>query len=123
MGPDHPDTATSLNNLASLYQSQGHYKEAEPLLKRALEITEKALGPDHPDTAKRLNNLATDYAMRQRYLQAESLFKKALGVLQRSLGVEHPDVVLLARNYADVLQKLGRGHEAHKLRKRFGNSR
>ena len=44
--------------MASLYMAQGKYKEAEPLLKRALEIREKALGPEHPDTTARLNNLA-----------------------------------------------------------------
>ena len=44
--------------MASLYMAQGKYKEAEPLLKRALEINENALGPEHPDTATSLNNLA-----------------------------------------------------------------
>jgi tetratricopeptide (TPR) repeat protein len=32
LGPDHPDVATSLNNLASLYRAQGNYDAAEPLL-------------------------------------------------------------------------------------------
>ncbi|NJO76587.1 MAG: tetratricopeptide repeat protein, partial [Leptolyngbyaceae cyanobacterium RM1_406_9] len=31
LGKDHPDTATSLNNLALLYHSMGRYSEAEPL--------------------------------------------------------------------------------------------
>ena len=47
--PTTPMSATSLNNLAELYQAQGRYAEAEPLYKRALAIREKALGPDHPD--------------------------------------------------------------------------
>ena len=51
LGPEHPDVATSLNNLALLYQAQGRYAEAEPLHKRALAISEKALGPEHPDVA------------------------------------------------------------------------
>ena len=45
LGPEHPDVAISLNNLALLYRAQGRYAEAEPLLKRALAISEKALGP------------------------------------------------------------------------------
>ena len=57
-GPDSPETATSLNNLAVLYDNQGKYDLAEPLYKRALAIREKALGPDHPGTARSLNNLA-----------------------------------------------------------------
>ena len=38
LGPDHPDTATSLNNLAALYRSQGAYAKAEPLLRRGIAL-------------------------------------------------------------------------------------
>jgi tetratricopeptide (TPR) repeat protein len=34
LGPDHPDTATSLNNLAALYYGMGDYTKAEPLYRR-----------------------------------------------------------------------------------------
>jgi len=43
-GPDHPNVATSLNNLAVLYKAQGKYAQAEPLYKRALAIREKPWG-------------------------------------------------------------------------------
>ena len=46
--PADPRLATSLDNLAALYNAQGKYAEAEPLHKRALAIFEKALGPEHP---------------------------------------------------------------------------
>ena len=55
---DHPDVATSLNNLALLYESMGRYAEAEPLFRHSLEIREKRLGPDRPAVATSLNNLA-----------------------------------------------------------------
>jgi tetratricopeptide (TPR) repeat protein len=58
LGPDHPDVANSLNNLARLYQDQHRYADAEPLHKRALAITEKTLGPKHPDVATALKRLA-----------------------------------------------------------------
>ena len=61
LGPDHPDVAAVLNNLAELYHDQGRYADAEPLYKRSLAIREKALGPDHPDVATSLNNLALLY--------------------------------------------------------------
>jgi tetratricopeptide (TPR) repeat protein len=57
LGPDDPDVATSLNNLAALYRAQGRYADAEPLYKRALAIDEKALGPDHPNTKTIRDNL------------------------------------------------------------------
>ena len=50
LGDDHPDVATSLNNLAALYESQGKYKEAEPLYQQALNICEQRLGVDYPHT-------------------------------------------------------------------------
>ena len=61
LGPDHPDTAESLNNLAILYFYQGKYEQAEPLYQRALAIYEQQLGALHPNTATSLNNLAALY--------------------------------------------------------------
>ncbi len=58
LGPEHPDVAIILNNLAVLYRAQGKYAEAEPLYKRALAIREEALGPDHPHVAGSLENYA-----------------------------------------------------------------
>src|SRR5207248_418665 len=48
LGPEHPDVAASLHNLAILYHQQGKYREAEPLYQRALRIREQQLGPEHP---------------------------------------------------------------------------
>ncbi len=57
LGPNHPDVAQSLNNLAELLRAQGNYAEAEPLYRRALEIFEKSLGKDHPNAKTVRNNL------------------------------------------------------------------
>ncbi len=56
-GPDHPDVARDLNNLA-LLQATNRLAEAEPLMRRALAIFENSLGPDHPNTAIVRKNLA-----------------------------------------------------------------
>ena len=56
LGPEHPDVATSLHNLAMLYQVQERYAEAEPLFQRALAIMEKVLGLEHPQTAAARQN-------------------------------------------------------------------
>src|SRR5918911_1318810 len=50
-GPDHPQVAASLNNLAELYLRVGDFVRAEPLYQRALAIWVKVLGPDHPNVA------------------------------------------------------------------------
>ena len=82
VGPDHPDVAASLNNLAELYRIQGDYAKAEPLHKRALAITEKALGPDHPDVATSLENLAKLYRDTNRPAEAEELEQRAKEIMQ-----------------------------------------
>ena len=49
LGPDHPSTAISLDNLAGTYSDLGQADKALPLQQRALKIIEDALGPDHPE--------------------------------------------------------------------------
>ena len=44
-GPDHPNVAIRLNNLAHLLQATNRLAEAEPLMRRALAIDEKSLRP------------------------------------------------------------------------------
>ena len=56
LGPEHPDTLSTFNNLASLYQNQGKYEQAEPLYQRALTAYERVLGHEHPDTVKTREN-------------------------------------------------------------------
>jgi tetratricopeptide (TPR) repeat protein len=85
-GPDRPDTALALTNLARLYKSLGDYAKAEPLFQRALKIDEKALGPDHPDTATALNNLGELYRSIGDYAKAEPLLKRALKIGGRRHG-------------------------------------
>jgi hypothetical protein len=87
LGPDHPDTATALNNLALLYVSVGDYAKAEPLYQRSLKIREKALGPETPDTAAALNNLANLaelYRSMGDYAKAVALYQRALKIKEKT---------------------------------------
>ena len=97
VGPDHPVVATSLNNLALLYKTQGNYAKAEPLYKRSLAINEKALGPDHPDVATSLTNLAELYRSQGDYAKAEPLYKRSLAINEKALGPNHPNVATSLR--------------------------
>ena len=44
LGPDNPNVAQALNNLAVVYLNQDRYADAEPLVKRAMAIRAKAGG-------------------------------------------------------------------------------
>ena len=61
LGPDHPDTLASRNNLAAAYQAAGRAAVAILLFEQALAAFERVLGPDHPDTLRSRNNLADAY--------------------------------------------------------------
>jgi len=61
LGPDHPDTLQSRNNLANAYWAAGRLDEAISLHEQTLAARERVLGPDHPDTLQSRNNLANAY--------------------------------------------------------------
>ncbi|GAK60191.1 kinesin light chain-like protein [Candidatus Vecturithrix granuli] len=117
-GPEHPDTATSLNNLAVLYKTMGNYAQAEPLYQRALVIREKALGAEHPDTAQSLNSLATLYYGMGDYAQAESLYQSVLAIRKKVLGPEHPAIATSLNNLAVLYQTMGDYAQAKPLLQR-----
>ena len=103
LGPDHPDTGTSLNNLAALYESMGRYEAAEPLYLRALSIDSAALGEDHPNTAIDYVNLAGLYTQFNRYEEAETLYHRALKVFLDRLPQDHPYVTTTFNGLANLI--------------------
>ena len=115
LGPEHPDTATSLNNLAFLYYNLGAFPKAEPLYLRALAIREKALGPDHPDTAQSLNNLAAYYYSQGAYTKAELLLLRTLAINERVRGANHPDIAISLNNLAVLYESQGAYAKAEPL--------
>jgi tetratricopeptide (TPR) repeat protein len=118
LGPTHPDTVTSLSNLAYLYHAQGKYGEAEPLYQRVLAICEEQLGLTHPDTATSLNNLAGLYQAQGKYTEAEPLYQRALAIYEERLGPTHPDIATSLNNLAGLYQAQGKYGEAEPLLQR-----
>jgi tetratricopeptide (TPR) repeat protein len=112
LGKTHPDTALSLNNLASLYSEQGKYVEAEQMYQRALGIEEQQLGKTHPDTASSLNNLGILYYRQGKHTEAEQMYRRALGIEEQQLGKTHPDTVQTLSNLAVLYKAQGKYKEA-----------
>ncbi|HWF96038.1 MAG TPA: tetratricopeptide repeat protein, partial [Xanthobacteraceae bacterium] len=107
LGPEHPDTALSLNNLALLLQDEGDLAGARARHERALAIREKTLGPEHPDTAESLNNLALLLQAQGELAAARPLFERALAIYQKVRGHEHPSTATILNNLALLLQAQG----------------
>jgi len=115
LGDNHPDVATSLNNLAELYDSQGKYDQAEPLYLQALELRQHLLGDNHPNVATSLNNLARLYDSQGIYERAEPLYLQALELKQRLLGDNHPSVAISLNNLAKLYDSQGKYDQAEPL--------
>ena len=98
--------ALSLNNLAGLYDSQGRYTEAEPLLLEALDLYKRLLGDNHPHVANSLNNLAALYYSQGRYTEAEPLYLEAINIFRERLGENHPHTQTVYQNYLRMLSQL-----------------
>ena len=118
LGPDHPDTLQTVQNLAIIYRMQGRYTEAENLYQRALIGREKKLGLDHPDTLQTVQNLAIIYRMQGRYTEAEKLYQRALIGREKKLGPDHPNTLKTVHNLAIVYWNQGRYTEAENLYQR-----
>jgi Tfp pilus assembly protein PilF len=107
LGPEHPDTAASLSNLALLLQRQGDLAGARPLYESALAIKQTLLGPEHPEVAANLNNLATLLQDQSELAAARPLYESALAIRETALGAEHPDTVMSLSNLATLLHAQG----------------
>ena len=109
LGPDHPDTLASWNNLAIACQEVGRTAEAVRLHERALAGRVRALGPEHPDTLASRNNLAIACQEVGRTAEAVRLHERALAGRVRVLGPDHPDTLASRNNLATRLPADGLG--------------
>jgi serine/threonine protein kinase/tetratricopeptide (TPR) repeat protein len=107
LGPDDPDVAESLNDLAVVRGQQGQYAVAEALLREALGIMQRAKGADHPDVAAAMNNIAFTLGEEGRFEAADSFYRASLALRTRVLGPEHPDVAWTLYAYASMLHEKG----------------
>ena len=69
--------ATALHNFADLYEREGKYAEAEPLLRRSLTIREKTLKPNDPYIAFVLESYARLLKRLGRDQEAKTMEAKA----------------------------------------------
>jgi len=123
LGPEHPDTLTSVNNLAHCLNALGDAAGALPLYRRALESKERVLGPEHPNTLSGVSNLAVCMWALGDAAGALPLCRRALESSERVLGPEHPDTLTSVNNLAVCMWALGDAAGALPLYRRALESR
>jgi len=107
LGQNHPAYASSLHNLARLYQEMADHAAALPLFRQSLEIRRTALGENHPDYASDLNDLATSYRAMGDHAAALPLFRQALDINRTALGENHPEYATSLNNLAGLYEAMG----------------
>jgi tetratricopeptide (TPR) repeat protein len=79
LGKDHPDTLTTVHNMAFIFRSQGQYNKALEWFERALDGREKSLGKGHPFTLTTVCGMAVTFDNQGQYEKALELYQRAIG--------------------------------------------
>jgi serine/threonine protein kinase/tetratricopeptide (TPR) repeat protein len=115
LGPDHPDTLVSMNNLAGDYAALGRHADALQLHEETLALRRARLGPDHPDTLRSMSALASSWDALGRHADALQLHEETLARQKARLGPDHPDTLWSMSALACSFHALGRYDDAIKL--------
>ena len=109
---NHPDIATSYNNVGYAYGELGdHKKELEYKLK-AVAIQKKVLPENHPDIATSYNNVGSAYSELGDRKKALEYLLKALAIREKVLPENHPDIATSYNNVGYAYGDLGEHKKA-----------
>jgi eukaryotic-like serine/threonine-protein kinase len=107
LGPDDPQTLTSLSRIAVLFAEQGNYPQAEKLQRQAFAARTRVLGPEHPDTIASMAQLATILTLQGQNREGVKMKRDAFALSQRVLGPEDPQTLKMANSLVAVLWQQG----------------
>ena len=117
-GNDSDELVTALISAASLFMRLGRFAEAEPLLRRALDILGGSGRGETSQTAFVLRNLGLVLRQNGRLFDAETFFRRALSLHEAHLGHMHPEVATDLLNLASTLQDIDQVEVAEPLVRR-----
>jgi tetratricopeptide (TPR) repeat protein len=114
-GPDHPDTAQTLDKLGYALRLAGRAAEAVETHLRAVRLLERVLGTDDSRVAMTLTNLGLAYADAGRLGDAIEAQARARRIFRSALGPEHASTLLAGRRLAVALAANGNRVRARRL--------
>jgi tetratricopeptide (TPR) repeat protein len=101
-------------NLASIYEEQGRYEDAEAFYVKTLEGRQRVLGGEHRETLDSMTKLASLYCKRDRYDEAKALLNKALEIGRRVFGIDDVQTqtsmtsAMIRKDFKDARYRLAR---------------
>jgi serine/threonine protein kinase/Tfp pilus assembly protein PilF len=110
--------ARLMDTIGQAYLNLGLYREARPLLEKALAIRQERLGGAHLDVAASHRSLGWLFFWIDEVPAARSHFERALGIREEILGPEHRELPNILNNLADALIRSGEYEQARSLLER-----
>ncbi|MBN8728354.1 MAG: serine/threonine protein kinase [Xanthomonadales bacterium] len=112
LGADDADTLATMQGLAITNLADGHYDEAEGLLKAVIAQFRRQLGPDDIKTLGAIVTLGVLLNEREHYAEATALLAPVLPAVERLYGPDHPRTLVVVMNLGSALRYGGRYEEA-----------
>jgi len=114
LGKEHPRTASAISDLGAMHLAKGNIANAEPLLKRAVEILEKAKDGETILSAA-LSNLASVYSHKGEFKRAEAALEKAASIEEKAGAARESEYASLLAKLGTIYMKSSRTGDAEKL--------
>jgi DNA-binding NarL/FixJ family response regulator len=105
LGPDHPDTLATRNNLAYWRGQAGDAAVAAAAFEALMADYMRVLGPDHPDTLDARADLAYWRGQAGDAAVAAAAFDALVADYMRVLGPDHPRTLTTRHNLAHFEQR------------------
>jgi tetratricopeptide (TPR) repeat protein/predicted Ser/Thr protein kinase len=118
LGPDHPDTLTSLSHWIEARLGQGQTDEVLASGPAFVQRSRRALGVEHPATLSMMNDLAIACFQTGKAPEAEVLLREVVEVRNRVLGPEDAKTLVSTANLSLLLAGTGKLDEAEALSRR-----
>ncbi|MDB5350305.1 MAG: pkn [Planctomycetota bacterium] len=108
LGPEHPDTLISMNNLADGYLIARKLDRALPLYQETLNLRTAKLGPNHSETLVTMAGLADAYRVAGKLDLAVPLLEKSMVLTRATFGPDHQNTLTSMINLANGYQDAGK---------------
>jgi serine/threonine protein kinase len=112
LGPDHPDTLDSMNNLASAYGEAGKPNQALELRQETVRIWKARKGENDPNTLRSMHNLASAYQAVGKHNLALELLEEVVRRKKETMNGDELGLFSSMNNLAGAYLEAARTDEA-----------